>query len=136
MANITTIVVPDAAATPVNHTFTPVKTNGESAVFLEQSSASSIGYWPMTLIQRAPLAGSTEKVYRSKLSLAVPIVYNETINGVNRPSLGYTLRCNVEFVVPQEAVLQDRKNLRKLVVGILNDPSFIAMVESQQNLLG
>lgn len=135
MANITTIVVPDAAATPVNHTFSPVKINGDSAIFLEKSSASSLGYWPLTLQQRSPVAGQTEKVYRTKLSLAKPVIYNETINGVNRPTLGYTPRVNVEFVIPADAVLQDRKDLRKLLVGILNDASFIACVETQDNLI-
>jgi len=135
VANITTIVVPDAAATPVNHTFKPVKINGDSAIFLEQSSVNSIGYWPMTLQQRSPVVGQTEKLYRTKLSLATPVVYNETINGVTRPTLGYTPRVNVEFVIPADAVLQNRKDLRKLLVGILNDASFIAMVENQENLL-
>jgi len=132
--NLTTIVVPDAAATPVNHTFSPVKVDGDTAVLMEKSNASSLGYWTLSLTERAPLAGQTEKVFRTKLSLAMPIVYSETINGVTRPSLGYTLRANVEFICPADAVLQNRKDLRKLIVGILNDASFIDMIESQNNL--
>jgi len=134
VGSITTIVVPDAAATPVNHTFTPVKVNGDSAVLLEKSATSSLGYWPLTVQQRSPVAGQTEKVYRTKLNFAMPVIYNETINGVNRPSLGYTLRANIEFVVPADATLQNRKDLRKLAVGILNDASTISMVEQQENL--
>jgi len=134
VGSITTIVVPDAAATPVNHTFSPVKVNGDSAVMLEKSSSSSLGYWPLTLQQRSPVAGQTEKLYRTKINLAIPIIYTEVINGVNRPSLGYTMRANVEFVIPADATLQNRKDLRKLVVGILNDASTVAMVEQQENL--
>ncbi len=134
MGSITTIVVPDAAATPVNHTFNPVRVNGDSAVMLEKSNASSLGYWPLTLTQRSPVAGSTEKTYRTKISLAIPVVYTETINGVGRPSLGYTLRANVEFVIPADATLQNRKDLRKVIVGILNDASTVSMVEAQENL--
>lgn len=134
MGAITTIVVPDAATTPVNHTFSPSKVSGDSAVLLEKSSTTALGYWPLSLTQRAPVAGQTEKVYRTKLSFAMPVIYNETINGVNRPSLGYTLRANVEFVCPADATLQNRKDLRKLTVGILNDASFVAMVENQDNL--
>jgi hypothetical protein len=80
------------------------------------------------------VAGQTEKTYRTKISLAIPVVYTEVINGVNRPSLGYTLRANLEFVVPADATLQNRKDLRKIAVGILNDASIISMVESQENL--
>lgn len=132
--NLTTIVVPDAAATPVNHTFSPVKVDGDTAVLMEKSNTSSLGYWTLSLTERAPLAGQTEKVYRTKLSLAMPIVYSETINGVTRPTLGYTLRANVEFISPADAVLQNRKDIRKIIVGILNDASFVDMIESQNNL--
>lgn len=134
MPDISTIVVPDAAATPVNHTFTLQKVNGDTAYFLEQSSASALGYWPLTLTNRSPLAGQLEKLYRSKLAFAMPVVVTETINGIGRPRLEYTLRYNVEAVVPAEAVLQNRKDLRKLAVGIQNDAAWIAMVETQQNV--
>lgn len=134
MGQITTIVVPDAQATPVNHTFNPVKTNGDTAYLVEQSSAASVGYWPLALTQRAPLAGQKERVYRTKLSLAIPVTTTETINGVSRPRLEYTSRVNLEFIIPEGATLQNRKDLRKLLVGIVNDASFVSMVESQQNL--
>jgi hypothetical protein len=134
VGSITTIVVPDAATTPVNHTFSPVKVNGDSAVMLEKSATASLGYWPLTLQQRSPVAGQTEKVYRTKINLAIPVVYTEVINGVNRPSLGYTMRANIEFVIPADATLQNRKDLRKIAVGILNDASTVSMVEAQENL--
>lgn len=134
MPAISTIVVPDAATTPVNHTFTKMKTSGDQAFFLEQSATSSLGYWPLTLSQRSPLSQQTEKVYRSKLSLAMPVVSSEVINGITRPRLEYTLRSNVEHIVPAEAALQNRKDLRKVTVGIMNDASWIGMVETQQNI--
>lgn len=134
MPDISTIVVPDAASTPVNHTFNKTKVNGDTAYFVEQSNASSIGYWPLTMSLRAPLPGQVEKVYRSKMSFAMPVVSSETINGISRPHLEYTLRYNVESVVPAEATLQNRKDLRKLAVGLQNDASWVACVESQLNI--
>ncbi len=134
MPDISTIVVPDAAATPVNHTFNKVKVVGDTAYFVEQSAASALGYWALTMTQRAPLAGQTEKVYRTKATLARPIVTSETINGIARPHLEYTLRSNVEHIIPVEATLQDRKDQRKLFVGIQNDTSFVSMTESQLNV--
>lgn len=134
MPNISTIVVPDAAGTPVNHTFTKLKTNGDTAYFVEQSGATALSYWPLSLTQRSPLSGQTEKVFRSKLSLAIPVVTSETINGVSRPRLEYTLRSNVEHVVPAEATLQNRKDLRKITTGIMADASWVGMVETQQNI--
>jgi len=134
VGNLTTIVVPDAAATPVNHTFQPVKVDGDTATLMEKSNTSSLGYWTLSMTQRQPLAGQTDKVYRTKAIFTMPIVYSETINGVTRPSLGYTLRATVDITVPESAVLQNRKDLRKLLVGILNDGQFVDMVENQNNL--
>jgi len=111
-----------------------MKTNGDTAYFLEQSNSSALGYWPLTLTQRSPLPGQTDKVYRSKMSFAMPVVSAEVINGITRPRLEYTLRANVECIVPAEATLQNRKDLRKLAVGIVNDAAFIGMVETQQNI--
>jgi hypothetical protein len=132
--DISTIVVPDAATTPVNHTFNKVKVAGDSAYFVEQSNASALGYWPLTMSLRAPLPGQVEKLYRSKMNFAMPVVSAEVINGITRPRLEYTLRYNAESVIPAEATLQNRKDLRKLSVGIQNDASWIACVESQLNV--
>jgi hypothetical protein len=71
-------------------------------------------------------------MHRTKISLAIPVVYTEVINGINRPSLGYTLRANIEFVVPAEATLQNRKDLRKIAVGLVNDSAIVSLVESQE----
>lgn len=131
---VTTIVVPDAAATPVNHTFSPTKVVGDTAFLLEKSASNSTGYWSLGLTQRAPLQGQSDKVYRTKVSLAIPVMFDEIINGVTRAVLGYTMRANAEFIVPANATLQNRKDLRKLFVGILNDAAVIDMAEQQNNL--
>ncbi len=134
MPDISTIVVPDAAATPVNHTFNKVKIAGDTAYFSENSNTSSLGYWTLQMTQRLPLAGQTEKVYRTQAKMSVPVVSLETINGIVRPRLEYTMRSSVEHIIPVEATLQNRKDQRKVFVGIQNDTSFVSMVESQLNI--
>lgn len=134
MGAITTIVVPDAAATPVNHTFSPVKTDGDTASWLEQSSSAASGFWSLIETLRAPLAGQVDKLYRQTTKLSIPVQTTEVINGVSRTITLYNLRANIEFVIPADATLQNRKDLRKLAVGILNDASMVAQVENLQNL--
>lgn len=134
MPNIDTIVVPDAAGTPVNHTFTKLKTEGDTAFFAEQSNANALGYWSLALTHRGPLAGQAEKVFRDKIQLAIPTVATETINGIGRPSLLYTQRFSAETINPADTTLQNRKDLRKVAVGIMNDASFVAMSETLQNI--
>lgn len=131
---ISTIVVPDAAATPVNHTFSPQRIDGTSALFLEQSFGSSVGYWPLVVSLDPPKAGQTSKQYKFKLTLGIPVVVNETINGVSSPKLAYTLRANLDMVLPEGCTLQNRKDLRKIIVGILGDAKVVDMIENQGNL--
>jgi hypothetical protein len=120
MGAIANVVLPDAAGTPVNHTFIPLKVDGDTARWIEQSNAAAIGYWPLLYSLRAPTAQSQAKVYRANVSLVIPIVTTETINGVSRPRVEYTMRASAEFVLPQDSTLQNRKDLRKLLVEALN----------------
>jgi hypothetical protein len=132
--DLTTIVVPDAAATPVNLTFSPSKVDGDTAYLAEKSAESSLGHKILALLQRAPLIGQKDKVYRTRLNLSWPVTYDETVNGVTRTVPGYINRATVEFIVSDKATLQNRKDIRKVVSGIINDASFIDMVENQNNL--
>jgi len=134
VGQITTIVVPDAAATPVNHTFVPVRVDGDSASWLEKSSSAASGFWSLIQALRAPLAGQKDKLYRHTTKVAIPVQTTETINGVSRTVTLYTLRANVEFVIPADATLQNRKDLRKLTVGILNDSLSVDQIESLNNV--
>lgn len=132
MAQITTIVVPDAAATPVNHTFSKVKSSGDSVILVMKSLVSAVSNWPLVLAMKTPLANQTEKLYRTKLTLNVPVVVSETINGVTRETSIGNCRANVEFVCSEQASLQNRKDLRKLVVGVIDSASFKSSMEDQE----
>jgi hypothetical protein len=134
VGSLATITVPDAASTPVNHNFIPLKIDGDTARFQEQSNASALGYWPLGISLRSPQAGSGSKVYRAQVSLAIPVVYAETVNGIARPVVAYTMRANVEFIIPADSTLQDRKDLRKLVVGVLGDTLTTEVLENLQNI--
>lgn len=133
MTAISVITLPDAAATPVNHDFNPTKVEGDTATYLEQSATSSVGYWPLSMTHRAPLPGQVDKLFRDTVKLAIPLVVTETINGVSRPTVLGTMRANLEFVIPDSATLQNRKDLRKLAVGALNSAAFISNMENQLN---
>jgi hypothetical protein len=127
--DITTIVVPDAAATPINHTFNPNKIDGDTARWNEKSATHASGYWSLGISLRDPAGSNGSRVYRSQLSFAMPVLVTEVINGVSVPKVAYTLRSNVEFILPQDSTLQNRKDLRKLLVGIIDSALFKSVVE-------
>jgi len=44
--------------------------------------------------------------------------------------LDYVHRCKIELILPDLGTLQDRKDFRKLIVGILGDAQFVDMIEN------
>lgn len=138
------IVLADAQATPVNHTFIPLGPD-ENGVwwFEDQSAASPIGYNRISAKLTRPgtaLRGSSDadRVARCKLVVHTPKLENttnSTVSGVApAPTISYTPRASVEFILPERAVLQDRKDLRKYMQFLVADANIVAMVESLQGI--
>lgn len=75
MATATSIVLADAQATPVNHTFTPVGLDGNKTFwFVDQSQANAIGYWKVSVeitqpANAQPGESSQKRVYRDRKSV-------------------------------------------------------------------
>lgn len=129
MSAIANIVVPDAATTPVNHTFVPQKVSGETAAWNEKSATTPQGYWDLTASVKDPVNGG--KVYRIKRTVSIPVLKSYTdLSGNPVTVVDYTLRCTSEFLIPVGSTLQNRKDLRKIDVGLQNDAQFIDMYES------
>lgn len=144
MATATNIVLADAQATPVNHTFTPIGLDSKSVYwFVDQSAANAIGNWKISVeIVQPPAAqpgeSSARRVNRVKIGLHEPVletVSNSTVSGIApAPTVAYIPRSFHEFVMPERGVLLDRKNIRKMSANLLNDANIISVVEQLQYL--
>lgn len=135
----TNIVLADAQATPVNHTFVPVGKIGDVFWFEDQSQANAIGYWKISVQSTrppAPTSGSSSKdrTFRVKLGLHEPVLEtlsNSTVSGIiPAPTVSYVPRSFHEFVMPERASLQNRKDLRKMAALLLADTQVIGAVET------
>lgn len=134
------IVLADAQATPVNHTFVPIGRDKNSVYWFEdQSQANAIGFWKISVeVTRpsVPAAKQTSegRTIRYKLGLHEPIletVSNNTVSGIApAPTVSYVPRSFSEFVMPERASLQNRKDLRKMMALLLADAQVIAAVEN------
>lgn len=144
MAAAANIVLADALATPVNHTFIPQGPDADGVWWYEdQSGASPIGYNRISCEFRKPKTGtagesSANRTYRVKIGLHTPKLENttnSTVSGVQpAPTLSYIPRCFIEFVVPERSALQDRKDLRKFAQFLVADTAIINLVESLQHV--
>lgn len=138
------IVLADAQATPVNHTFVPLGPDTKGVFWFEdQSQASPIGYWRVSVeLKRPPIgqagSNSNQRNYRAIIGLHEPAlenVSNSTVSGVApAPTLSYVPRAFTEYVLPERASLQNRKDLRKMSMNLQNDTLIIAVVETLQGI--
>lgn len=134
------IVLADAQATPVNHTFVPLGVDKNGVLWFEdQSQASPVGYWRISYAVTRPLpaaAGqsSKDRVVRVKVGLHEPIlenVTNSTVSGISpAPTISYVNRTNKEFILAERSSQQNRKDLRKMSWNLENEAQFINMVEN------
>lgn len=140
MATATAIVLADAQATPVNHTFTPIGKDTKNVFwFVDQSAANAIGCWKISVeILQPGLAqpgqSSARRVTRVKLGLHEPVletVSNNTVSGIApAPTVSYIPRSFHEYVMPERSASLDRKNLRKMSANLLADSNIINVVEN------
>lgn len=104
MANV---VLTDRAGTPVNHTFNPVGSEGESGGRYAKAAASSIGDYSFTINPRRTPSGRR----KIDLSLSLPVLVTETINGVNSYAVARASRATCTFDFPPDSTLQERKDI-------------------------
>jgi len=143
MPAVANIVLNDAQATPVAHTFIPLGPDTEGAWWFEdQSGSTPLGYKRISVKLTRPLPGGagarsdSSRVNRVKITIHDPVqeALGTSDSGiVPPPTLAYVSRCNIEFVLPERNSLQNRKDLRKYADFLLANAQITALVEDLQN---
>lgn len=111
MPQLQAISLNDRETTPVAHAFVPsTVTDGVGVV--SRYSGVLLGEETLSVSSRR----ASGKL-RAKLVLRVPVVQNETINGIVRPNIVRTGFVAVDFVFDESSSEQERKNL----IGMLQD---------------
>lgn len=134
------IVLADAQATPVNHTFVPIGRDSKGVFwFSDHSAPNAIGYWRISVEEKLPVdpsAGSTSgpsRSYRYVLGLHEPVletVSNSTVSGIApAPTVAYIPRVFTEYVIPERGTELDRKNLRKMNANLQANSQVVALIE-------
>lgn len=144
MSAVTAIVLADAQATPVDHTFIPLGPDASGVWWFEdQSQSTPIGFWRISLsLVRTPPAGngkasSSDRVNRFKQTFYMPTL--ETLGSSDSgitppPTIAYVDRGHVEFSLAERDTPQNRKDQRKMTMNLLDDPLVVAMIENLQGI--
>ena len=134
------IVLADAQATPVNHTFIPIGPDAQKVFWFEdQSQATPNGFWRISVeLKRPPSAqpgqSSSGRTFRARITLNEPVLETlgtNTVSGIPpAPTVAYIPRCITEYILPERSVLQNRKDLRKMMANLLAESQMTAVVEN------
>lgn len=140
MALATNIVLADAQATPVNHTFIPIGPDKNGTFWFEdQSAATPIGYWRISVEAKRPALASpgessNKRTVRVKVGLHQPVlenVTNATVSGIApAPTVSYVPRTFTEYLIPERASLLNRQDMRKMNANLQTNAQIVAAVET------
>lgn len=139
MSTAVNVVIADAQATPVNHTFVPTGKQDGTFWFVDRSQSSAIGYWKVSVEYKEPppaKAGqsSDARTIRVRIGLHEPVLEtlsNSTVSGIiPAPTIAYIPRSFVEYILPERSQLLDRQNIRKMTPLILQNAQFVDLVDN------
>lgn len=139
MAAISNIVLNDAQATPVAHTFAfgSIENNKSfgSVTFEDRVAGIYIGYNKLTLAVQRPTGDGKTANRNLKLVLKVETpkletVSNNTVSGIApAPTVSYRPVAELVVTMPERSQLQDRKDLKKFMIEALNNAFVTDMFE-------
>jgi hypothetical protein len=139
----TPIFALDAQATPVNHQFVPIGLDAQGVFYFEDvtpnGGMSPMGSWRISLgLKRPPAAvagtSSANRTFRATVGLHEPILETlgtNTVSGIPpSPTIAYISRAITEYILPERATPQNRKDLRKMSAIIQGDAQVVTLVEN------
>lgn len=107
MPQLQSIVLADRETTPVNHTFVPAEISQPNNVgVVVESTGVPVGEPKLTISMR-----KVGDKLKGRLTLSVPQVQTQTINGVSNPVVVRSAIADLSVTFAQTSTLQERNNL-------------------------
>jgi len=133
MGQINNIVIADGANTPVSHTFTPITRDRNLAIYKDKAPGITVAYPTIEMADR--WQKEVDGSYKISWKLSVPTLATTaptTSTGIQpAPTVGYTCWATGTFTVPNQASLQDKKNIYALAKNFIALTLMKDIVESQ-----
>lgn len=101
-----TLTINDRMPTPVAHNFNMRRKGENGSVFFHETAAFPIGENIIAARWR-----DTPTVFNRRMTITMPELVTEVINGVNVPNAIFADLCNIEFRFDRRSSEQRRKNL-------------------------
>lgn len=130
MPAIGNLTINDGQSTPVAHTFSPVTTTGNESRYADRSGGKPAGYLLVNARQKDPANGARN--YRMQYEVVLPTVATDATSG--KDYIARIARCNIEFVLPESSVLQERQDILAYARNLLADASVTAVVTNLEHV--
>jgi len=133
MAQRATIVLTDAAGTPVNHSYYPTGQTKDGVIsWVDRTQAIAAGQNALSVLQRAPTRQS--RAYKMSWKLETPILAQtspSTSTGIQpSPTVAYSLLGTVDIVLPEASSAQERKDLLAQLRDLIDEAIVTNQVEN------
>lgn len=139
MSAIANIVLNDAQATPVAHTFAPAKTPVDGALWEDRSASQYIGYNKLSMFISRPTGAIKDGANRNlklHIKLETPKlenVTNSTVSGIApAPTVSYRPVAELSVTLPERCSLQDRKDLQKYLQQLMANSFVTSLFENYE----
>lgn len=126
MAQANSFTVKDRESTPVSYTFAPKGPTADGQGFIFRESGKSPLTAKVATIKSRENTDTKNRYVR--ISLTVPVVVTETINGVSVDTVQNVSLCDANFRFDMGTSLQHRKNVIGMFANML--AAEIAMIDS------
>ena len=130
MAAAANIVINDGQATPVAHTFEPVRVAPDLVTYHDKVDGISAGYRSITLGRRLPSAQNANGKSSGRIRMPILETAATAASGFTPgPTVAYSLAGNVDCVIPDRATLDERKDLYAYMTNLIADAVFGDLIE-------
>lgn len=130
MPSVTNLTVNDGASTPVEVTFRPESISGGNATFRDNRNEQSV-LMPRIIVQFSAASANRPS---NRVAFRVNYPVKKTVDGVD--VLDKILRSETNFVLPDGATTQQRKDLLAFHVNALNEALIRGVIEDVEPIWG
>lgn len=142
MPAIAAFTINDGATTPVAHTFDPTDIKNGVAVYHDRSGGIAIGFPEASISSKLPAptksgqSSNATRMIRQRFAIKFPVLEvtsPSTGSGIQpAPTKSYELQAITEFLTPERATLQNKKDILALHKNFLATSVVTAVVQNSE----
>lgn len=133
MAQRANITLTDAATTPVNRVYQPVRSTGDILFWQDRTNTILLGQNRLSVFQRPAdkKSNATKVVWKLETPVLATVSGASSAGYAAEPKVSHTPVATIEFVLPAKSTQQERKDLLAQIRDLLGEAILTAQVQDQ-----